>query len=317
MTLGYGCLVVFLSLSLAQIARANPQAMAKAKRMGCPQDMITSDGRIKFGKYLDNGANGRCLYQIQPNQQSLTTAVFQRLGMSPTGNSNVGEYHAAAEVFHAMDTLGDGRFDFHKEASLRYESYTTRKDKDGNEVKKYFSTCNYKTLIMRNSGCQARVAMDDSRDLFNGRNNTQHIAHEWGHCLGHLKKNGSRVYDLYKKAVPDGSCKPTWYCDKNYSKGQYRNEEFAEVFSLYLTDPEHLHQFPGCEKAFRFFADLFGEKIPAAGPKAITCESRAAYFNDDTYPGRPDRIIRGGDTSTGRLNEDRTLPPRDRQRGTN
>ena len=110
-----------------------------------------------------------------------------------------------------------------------------------------------------------------ARSIFNrGLNNSGHIAHELAHCFGHKTKDGKKLYDLYFKALPN-RCKPT-----RYARTGNRNEEFAEVFALYLMNPDELHKYEECKPALQFFSEVFNENLPT---EEITCENRRNKFN--------------------------------------
>ncbi len=84
-------------------------------------------------------------------------------------------------------------------------------------------------------------------------NNVAHLMHELGHRVGHAVYPGTReeFYSAYVRLV--GSCQPTSYSRKN------NNEQFAEVFSAFITHPELLSGGDaGCKRAFAFFSrDVF------------------------------------------------------------
>lgn len=79
--------------------------------------------------------------------------------------------------------------------------------------------------------------------------NTAYVMHELGHRVGN---NG--YYAKYRSAVKT-PCLATHYCSKSYSRARYRNEEFAEVFAAFVTNPDHLKNAgPSCRAAYDFFA---------------------------------------------------------------
>lgn len=84
-------------------------------------------------------------------------------------------------------------------------------------------------------------------------NNVAHLVHELGHQLGNsYYRDEETYYQAYKRLVR-GDCYPTAYSDDRF------NEQFAEVFSAYVTHPELLKTGgPVCERAYAFFAaDVF------------------------------------------------------------
>ena len=100
-------------------------------------------------------------------------------------------------------------------------------------------------------------------------NNLPHLMHELGHKLGHAKMpNGSRYYDAYNKAVT--GCRHTRYAGK-IRRGT-RNEEFAEAFTAFITNPDLLlASGPECIKAYDFFAK---QAFPRYGQMASCDRSR-------------------------------------------
>lgn len=302
MTSTYLFIFILLAVSIGEVANS---ACATSKE--CRESK-----RFRFAKYIPEAANGKCLYRIQPQEKDAINTVLNRFKITPTGNGRTPEYHGLAEVIHAVDTLGKSNtFQFHQGVKARYEDFFYKKNPDDSfklrykkdkktkefvldengekileKVRGYSSTCDpvQHELIIRKISNQASCAVETGRNHVSG-NNPAHIAHEWAHCLGNMTKEGKSIYISYKEAVPRNkisSCLPTCYSEKIYNSWTARNEEFAEVFSLYLTYPDLLHSKPGCEKAFSFFTELFEEYIPPEGPKAITCESRANDFKNYT-----------------------------------
>lgn len=94
----------------------------------------------------------------------------------------------------------------------------------------------------------------DSKGKNCAANNTAHLMHELGHRIGHASYSGGRsFYEAYNDLGM--SCHPTRYSKAN------KREEFAEVFSAFLTHPELLSQGnAGCKRAFNFFTkDVFAK----------------------------------------------------------
>ncbi|MBX3040572.1 MAG: hypothetical protein KF789_07700 [Bdellovibrionaceae bacterium] len=80
------------------------------------------------------------------------------------------------------------------------------------------------------------------------------VAHELGHQVG----NSSGWYSRYNKAVPS-SCHFSDYSRASHGFGA-RNEEFAEAFSIFLTNPSYLKNGSNaCQDAYKFFSkQMFG-----------------------------------------------------------
>lgn len=80
------------------------------------------------------------------------------------------------------------------------------------------------------------------------------VAHELGHQVG----NSKGWYGRYNAAVSE-PCKYSDYSRANHGFGA-RNEEFAEVFSIFLTNPSYLTKgTDACKSAYKFFSQqMFG-----------------------------------------------------------
>lgn len=84
--------------------------------------------------------------------------------------------------------------------------------------------------------------------------NVAHVMHELGHYVGNRG-----LYGPYKENVP--VCEITVYSKVHYTPARYRNEEFAEVWAAFVTNPELLKnsQDAGCREAYAFFSQVFPE----------------------------------------------------------
>jgi hypothetical protein len=82
--------------------------------------------------------------------------------------------------------------------------------------------------------------------------NVSHVMHELGHHVGM-----AGLYGPYKKQV--GTCHHTGYCKMRWRGQAPRNEEFAEVFSAFVTHPELLKnsKMKGCRQAYEFLSKHF------------------------------------------------------------
>lgn len=86
-----------------------------------------------------------------------------------------------------------------------------------------------------------------------GNSVAQHV-HEWAHLIGN---NGA--YAAYRRAMgSSGYCMVSNYADNN------ANEQFAEVFTAFVTEPEILlnnsRTSAACRKAYEFFRDEFFDR---------------------------------------------------------
>jgi hypothetical protein len=92
------------------------------------------------------------------------------------------------------------------------------------------------------------------------------LIHELGHYVGNNKNPlNTASYAKYFKAVPE-PCYFSWY------SLQSRNEEYADVFSTFILNPNNLLKFGsrGCRKAYEFLRkEAFGKgKMTVCAPKA-------------------------------------------------
>lgn len=92
-----------------------------------------------------------------------------------------------------------------------------------------------------------------------GRNHTDgnvaHLIHELGHPVGNRG-----LYASYRATVSNKMpCHLSGYSDNVNTRQTPRNEEFAEAWAAFVTNPEMLKDsdIPGCRKAFAFFESRF------------------------------------------------------------
>ncbi len=247
-------------------------------------------GLLAFGKFDSKGANGACVKAVEPNDKAAIKNIIDhhsaRVKGSPKITSETDERHAFAEVLQTISLVGDGRFSKHFKFNIQYDNFVK------------WSTCEGKTLSIRVSKNQNIKALEPHRrDCGRGRNNSIHIAHEMGHCFGHLKIDGQRIYDMYFESVPN-ECWPTRYSSLFYNKTyisasrtdddtvkrrlcrqkpyNLRNEEFADVLALYLMNPDLLQESKSCKQAISFFQSLMGEP---GSPEEISCANRKARLS--------------------------------------
>ena len=98
---------------------------------------------------------------------------------------------------------------------------------------------------------QINIGRNTSRGHNHHGNSVAQHVHEWAHLIGN---NGA--YSSYRRAMgSNGLCMVSNYADNN------ANEQFAEVFTAFVTEPEILlnnSRTPAaCRAAFNFFKDEF------------------------------------------------------------
>jgi hypothetical protein len=226
-------------------------------------------GSLGLVKVNQTAARGLCLPDrhesvssvLRKNEISLFTGDNQKpSARNKTGVSNRRSLsnsddraEGVANVIHAVDHMGDGKFKAHEGVRFVF----------GNRGKS--SANSRRTLydIQLNPGNQNITGVGTSRN--GGTHNRALIAHELGHYVGRV------LYNKYFSAVRS-RCRLTRYAGKN------RNEEFAEVFAAYITNPA-LFSGKGrhCKSAFKFFADEFNEKNIN-----MSCDSRLKSLETKT-----------------------------------
>jgi hypothetical protein len=166
-----------------------------------------------------------------------------------------------ARVVSTLSTLGSGTMTAHKNINIVFGTVRGPSRQCGDHIQLNPGTQN----------CLGLGTTVDS-DPHGGTSNVALIAHEIGHQIANA--NEQKNFSDYKAFVQPG-CSITSYAVKG--SGTPRGEEFAEVLAAYVTNPGMFNGAPrGCEKAFEFMADLFGE-TPANGHTINqTCESRRA-----------------------------------------
>jgi hypothetical protein len=109
-----------------------------------------------------------------------------------------------------------------------------------------------------------------SDHVHNGNSVAQH-AHEWAHVIGN---NGA--YAMFKQYMDSNSYGSNDYCMVSNYADNNNNEQFAEVFTAFVTEPAILlnnSRTPkACKKAYEFFRDRFfnrGERVSNCIPHPL------------------------------------------------
>lgn len=109
--------------------------------------------------------------------------------------------------------------------------------------------------IFRNGG--GNISRQTANGIEMSRGNTSTISsvayfiHELGHYVGNA--NNGELYSEYKSKIKS-RCLFSRYASKDWTPARARNEEFAEVFAAFVTNPEILlRSGQACAKAFEFF----------------------------------------------------------------
>jgi len=195
------------------------------------------------------GKSGCQGFGTLPNRKALSNPADPRL-------------ESLARVVSTLSSLGTGKMTAHK------------------NIKIVFGTVNGPSRqcddhVQLNRGTQNCLGLGTTlgSDPHGGTSNVALIAHELGHQIANA--NDAKIFLDYKAFVQP-RCQITEYA-KNGRPKNPRSEEIAEVMAAYVTNPGIFSDAPrGCEKAFEFMANLFGE-TPANGHTINkTCESRKA-----------------------------------------
>ena len=156
---------------------------------------------------------------------------------------------ALGRIVRTIEGISRGTFKYHSGVKLIIKSTPGYS---------YHFAGTYEIIIR--PGYESTLRVDNKS--FGGTNNYGMLAHELAHFIS-LRDN-AYIQNRYTKDVTV-ACNLTKYTFAN------RREEFAEVFSSFLTNPDLLNNgTTSCKEAKIFLSDLFGE----AKHMASNCESR-------------------------------------------
>lgn len=255
------------------------------KRVNTEQNFEMKAGKsgtkIKFVKYDPKAANAKCLPELKTDPVSIINSSgvcvwdVRKVPMPPeqrdekkyveavaaatrkacaTENSDrplppAPVTEAAARVLGTISGIGNGKFtEQHGGVFAFFEN---------NERFSYYDGYN---ILHINAGNQSNQAVENNK--FGGGNNTAMLAHELAHYI--FSKGEAPLAEAYQKEVP----KP---CLLSGYSSYDRDEEVAEVFSSFVTNPDLLqNKGESCDQARLYMAKLFGED-PS---KSLSCESR-------------------------------------------
>lgn len=176
-------------------------------------------------QYRKDHPNSKDNYHLGKKTQDHNNTKYHR-------ELSASEKEALAKVIYTVESLGDGSFEYHKGAHYRFGNIWGPSRFDGR-------------YIQINPGGQNMKALDNKSQ--GGRDNHGVIAHELGHFIGH-----KGLYTEYRREV-GGGCHVSKYSKKRF------NEEFADVFAAYVTNPDLLkNKGPYCDLAIKFFDKKFG-----------------------------------------------------------
>ncbi|MGH1469228.1 MAG: hypothetical protein ACRBBP_10170 [Bdellovibrionales bacterium] len=208
-------------------------------------------------KLNESAGTGSCLPVDNPLSDPFSTLrrndvrANRGSGSATIDDPNDSRVQALARATKTIDEIGNGEFSLHRGVGVHFL------DEWGASSQTSATRIN----IRKQNQNQAGTGTTDG-----GQHNCAGIVHELGHKIGNSSQDGSTIYAQYNRAV-SSRCRLSGYSS---STVRGRNEEFAENFAAYITNPGF---FAGkgthCESSFNFFANLFGETNIQ-----MSCESR-------------------------------------------
>lgn len=224
-------------------------------------------------KLDEKAANGDCLPTVDKFQAN---ELIDKYNIKFSGSTGPTDKMAVARVLASIEDLSGGKCQLPRDAAFAF-----RVDNKG--ISRYDGK-----HIQINAGAQNEKALREENKGSGGCNNTGLIAHELCHRIGSQTLSGGRgitAYEFYRNRVPD-ECGLTKYAIHNKNENP-RNEEFAEVCSAFITNPEILvnNKSKSCEKAMEAFKELIGDQS-----RSTKCEQKKIrlHYDWNTRPNRPD-----------------------------
>jgi hypothetical protein len=128
------------------------------------------------------------------------------------------------------------------------------------------------------------------------------LAHELGHLIGN--QNNARMYSQYKSRVNPKCCLTRYACSN--SNRQPRNEEFAEVFASFISNPSLAENAGGsCAAALSYFKGAFKNGAQAGCGNSPTILANSASdtpvrnFTDSAQPDPVQTSVSAAGTTSG------------------
>ena len=212
---------------------------------------------VKFDK---SAARGLCL----PKLKEKPSAVLKRNNIKvstldvSSGKSKAtkipgpdidGRSYALAELVATIEATGDGRFDYHKG-----EHFLFSNGDDG------VSKASSKGLVISASEDNHKALKSSPTQNFSGQTNIALLATTLGYRVAEAHKQESNL-QRYLNAKA-GKCRVSQSAVDNTAE-----DEFAQVFAAYLTNPALLKG-RSCRNALSFMKSLFGETKTGKSCKA-------------------------------------------------
>jgi|GEM_PF-3566503 len=233
-------------------------------------------GGVSIVKVNQTAAQGKCLVDVYGDsaarlaKNNITTYTGTRSGddisfsrTNPTAiSAQDTRSQSVVKVMQTLNNIGNGRFDLHKGAKFVFGSTVDNSRQEGDHIQ------------INQSGTNQRGLNAHDGHNHGGTTNVALITHELGHYVGN-----KGMYGPYFRAVR-GGCNVSGYAQTRHNG---RNEEFAEAFAAYITNPELLSARGGqCQKALDFFRGAFGETVQPTCTSRLALAPRARAYRTPT-----------------------------------
>lgn len=203
--------------------------------------------RVKLDK---RAANGICVPNVVENLETVLLRNKVALVREDRKPVELPVKEALARIIRTIEGISHGTFSYHNDVKLIIKpewGYS------------YHTPGTYEIFIRPGS----ENILHLNNKILGGINNYGMLAHELAHFVS--MRNNEFVQNSYDDFVVK-FCNHTKYTSAN------RHEEFAEVFSAFLTNPDLLNNgTASCEIAKQFMSQLFREDPK----KSSSCESRS------------------------------------------
>ncbi len=240
-----------------------------------------------------NGAQGRCLPELPSEIASNQMAYLNENEVTVEGDlmRNPEIVESLTRVVYSLNQLGARTFDRHRGVIFNFTDDTGASNYDGTRINMRASNQALRGLGCLNEPALMAASFEPHNHPHgahchhgaNGHNNISRLLHEAAHYIGHRPAPAPRrgtMYDAYTAAMSGGVCAVSGYASSDSARSTDKNEEFAEAFSAYVSNPELLTDEKGCAPAREFFKTVFGEdQVPRS------CEQRLAMAGGEEASG--------------------------------
>lgn len=230
--------IVSFSSDSSFAAKAGKGAAKKTTQKQCQTKKATLPAGTLYTMYRhETAAGGLCI----PRTSESPEKVLKRNGIRTIGKPTAAEVKALAKGIGQVERLLGDPIPKSWQQDYQYHSATGKWNQGAH-------TINVRRPVGSPKG-----------------SNVGRLMHELGHKVGN-----AGVYSQYASYTRGADCKITGYATTK------DNEEFAEVFSAYVTYPDLLQQ--KCPKAFEFMSKRL---FPNSKNKIASCKSNKPNFEFD------------------------------------